>query len=233
MVGKPCRWYHAKRPEREEMLVADLSREQDVLDHGIRSELVLSPLRRSVLVLVLVLERNVWFWCVHGRVARASRRHKESRGPCPSASRLAHDRLTHPTGLLLLLLLLLLLAKTTCRSLAVAWLRSSSSWQPGSRCGASRPVLPWQPSHPSARHLPPGTDGRLQSIHPQPMVLLPRTDPIDPHPTAQRFGHHDATIGLLVVFENRDQRPADGDRGAIERMDEVRPFLPFDSVADI
>ena len=80
VVGKPCRWYHAKRPEREEMLVADLSREQDVLAHGIRSELVLSPLRRSVLVLVIVLERNVWFWCVRGRIDRASRCRKESQG---------------------------------------------------------------------------------------------------------------------------------------------------------
>jgi hypothetical protein len=96
-----------------------------------------------VLVLVLVLERNVWFWCVRGRVAQASRRHKESRGPCPSASRLAHDRLTHPTGLLLLF--------DAPVSQCFFWSPSTMSWSArtstikSSRSGSEATIIPEEP----------------------------------------------------------------------------------------
>ena len=50
-----------------------------------------------VLVLVLVLEWNVWFWCVRGRVEWAMRRCEESWGQPRQEVVWPSDRLTHPT----------------------------------------------------------------------------------------------------------------------------------------
>ena len=38
-------------------------------------------------------------------------------------------------------------------------------------------------------------------------------------------GTIDAAVGLLIVFQHRDHAAADGDRRAVERVDEVRPFF--------
>ena len=52
-------------------------------------------------------------------------------------------------------------------------------------------------------------------------------------PTALGLRDFDGAIGLLVVFEHGDQGPTDGDRGAIERVDEACPFFSLDLVADV
>src|ERR1700680_486888 len=49
-------------------------------------------------------------------------------------------------------------------------------------------------------------------------------DAVFPDPGAQDFGHDDAAVGLLIVFENGDDGPRDGDRRAVERVCELRPF---------
>ena len=46
-------------------------------------------------------------------------------------------------------------------------------------------------------------------------------------------GNQDRAIGLLVVFQDGHQGPADGDRGAVERMDQLRSFLARVFVANI
>src|SRR5438105_6294873 len=42
----------------------------------------------------------------------------------------------------------------------------------------------------------------------------------------------DRAVGLLVVFQQRDQAAADGDRGAVEGVGEDRAFLARLAVAD-
>ena len=42
------------------------------------------------------------------------------------------------------------------------------------------------------------------------------------HIGLQRVGHHDRAVGLLVGLHHRDQRAADRDAGAVERVDEAR-----------
>src|SRR2546426_3633187 len=53
------------------------------------------------------------------------------------------------------------------------------------------------------------------------------------HPLPQRLGNNNAAISLLIVFEDRDQRPAHGDRGAIESVDKLRSFFTLFADADI
>ena len=59
----------------------------------------------------------------------------------------------------------------------------------------------------------------------------PRSVLADPRP--QHFGDDDAAVGLLVVLQDRDQRPREGDRGAVERVDEPRALLLWRLVADV
>src|SRR5258708_480038 len=53
------------------------------------------------------------------------------------------------------------------------------------------------------------------------------------HPRAQNFGNGNAAVGLLPIFENRYQRPADSDSGAVERMNKMRSPLAGTFEADI
>ena len=46
-------------------------------------------------------------------------------------------------------------------------------------------------------------------------------------------GIGDRPIGLLIVLQDRHQRSTDGDRRAVERVDEVRALLPAQFVADV
>src|SRR4249920_760948 len=41
------------------------------------------------------------------------------------------------------------------------------------------------------------------------------------HVGPQNFGHHHGTILLLVVLQHRDQRPAHGQAGTVERVDQL------------
>src|SRR5438105_7848682 len=45
-----------------------------------------------------------------------------------------------------------------------------------------------------------------------------------PDPETESFGDDNAAVGLLVVFENGDDRPCAGDRGAVEGVGELRPL---------
>src|SRR5581483_8462233 len=47
---------------------------------------------------------------------------------------------------------------------------------------------------------------------------LPCRDHFHAHVRAQRLGNDDTAIGLLVVFENRQPCPPDGQTAAIERV---------------
>ena len=53
----------------------------------------------------------------------------------------------------------------------------------------------------------------------------------DPFP--QRFGDQNRAVGLLVVLQDGDDRAADGDGRAVERVDELRAFFAFHFVADV
>ena len=52
-------------------------------------------------------------------------------------------------------------------------------------------------------------------------LSLLRLDPLLAHPRPQHLGHDDRAVGLLVVLQHGDQAAADGDGGAVERVDEV------------
>ena len=43
----------------------------------------------------------------------------------------------------------------------------------------------------------------------------------------QHFGHVDAAVGLLVVFQDAIIARRDGDRRAVERVDELRPLFAW------
>src|SRR5688500_17878349 len=58
-------------------------------------------------------------------------------------------------------------------------------------------------------------------------------DAILSHPRPQRLRHDNAAIGLLIVFHHGNQCPADGNRRAIERVNELRPLFPFLANADV
>ena len=63
--------------------------------------------------------------------------------------------------------------------------------------------------------------------NPRPKTLLAGLDPVLPHPRPQDLGHDDRAVGLLVVLHHGDQAAADGDGGAVERVDEAAsPFRP-------
>lgn len=47
----------------------------------------------------------------------------------------------------------------------------------------------------------------------------------NPHPFSQHFRDDDAAVELLLVFEEGDHGSRDRDGGAVECVDEVRPFL--------
>ena len=53
------------------------------------------------------------------------------------------------------------------------------------------------------------------------------------HIGPQRVGNRDASVGFLIVLEHRDQRPADGDTRAVERMDEAGRLLARGTVARV
>ena len=55
--------------------------------------------------------------------------------------------------------------------------------------------------------------------------------PIRSLPTHGRStsGIENRAVGLLIVFQDGDQRAADGDGGAVERVDEVRALLALDA----
>ena len=55
---------------------------------------------------------------------------------------------------------------------------------------------------------------------------------INPHPLSQHFRDEDATVGLLVVFEEGDHGSRDRDGGAVERVDEVSSLLVWQLAAD-
>src|SRR5262249_33590081 len=63
--------------------------------------------------------------------------------------------------------------------------------------------------------------------------LVTTADAVFAHPFAEGFGDEDRAIRLLVVFEDGDDRAADGDGGAVGRVDELRGFLAFYFVADV
>src|SRR5262245_66572665 len=42
------------------------------------------------------------------------------------------------------------------------------------------------------------------------------------HERPQRLGDDDRAVLLLVVLDNRDERAADGEAGAVQRVDELR-----------
>ncbi len=45
------------------------------------------------------------------------------------------------------------------------------------------------------------------------------------NPRAQHFGHNNAAVSLLVVFQHRDDRAGAGDGGAVEGLNELSPLL--------
>ena len=55
---------------------------------------------------------------------------------------------------------------------------------------------------------------------------------INPHPLSQHFRDEDATVGLLVVFEEGDHGSRDREGGAVERVDELRPLVVQQFTAD-
>src|SRR5512145_1898417 len=53
-----------------------------------------------------------------------------------------------------------------------------------------------------------------------------RHDGLEPaHVRPQRLWHLDRAVGPLAILHDGDQRPPDGQPGAVERVDEMRPLL--------
>src|SRR5579884_1785415 len=68
---------------------------------------------------------------------------------------------------------------------------------------------------PTSYSSPQGGGGRL--------ALRLFLDSLQPaHVAAQHLRYCDGTVGVLVIFENRDERAADGQTRAVERVDEAR-----------
>src|SRR5262249_42160552 len=58
-------------------------------------------------------------------------------------------------------------------------------------------------------------------------------DPVLAHPGPEHLGHRHRPVRLLVVLQDRYQRPRAGHRGAVERVGELRPLLPRGLVANV
>ena len=56
-------------------------------------------------------------------------------------------------------------------------------------------------------------------------------DSVFADPRSQRFGNHDGPVGLLIVFQDRDDRATDGDGRTVEGVDKASAFLAFGLVA--
>ena len=63
--------------------------------------------------------------------------------------------------------------------------------------------------------------------------LFARPNLLFPNHRAQHLGDDYRSVGLLVVLQDRDQGSADGDGGAVERVEELGAFLAFRFVADL
>src|SRR6266702_6258891 len=50
---------------------------------------------------------------------------------------------------------------------------------------------------------------------------------------SENVRNQDRSVGLLIVFQNGENGPADSHGRAVERVDEVGPLLPGNLVADI
>src|SRR5207248_2603229 len=87
-------------------------------------------------------------------------------------------------------------------------------------------------SHVDKESIPGRGNGRQGGKRTRNVERSARADAVLTDPAAQHLGHEDRAVGLLIVFQEGDQRPADGDRGAVERVDEVRPLLPRYLAAD-
>src|SRR5436189_55920 len=64
-------------------------------------------------------------------------------------------------------------------------------------------------------------------------LLWPRPDAFLAHPRLEDLWNLDGAVGLLVVLQDGQDGPGDGDRGAVERVDEARPLLTWRPVADV
>jgi len=60
-----------------------------------------------------------------------------------------------------------------------------------------------------------------------------KSDHILADPRPQDFGHHDGAIGLLIVFQNRDQSTANGDGGSVQCMDKVCALLALRLITNV
>ena len=74
-----------------------------------------------------------------------------------------------------------------------------------------------EPARPPAMERAPG------SVITGQLAVAAQSDPC--RPMSRRFRHDHRAVGLLIVFQDRDQGPADGDGGAVERVDEGGPFF--------
>ena len=66
-------------------------------------------------------------------------------------------------------------------------------------------------------------------------VILPalRSDPLEAsHVRTQRLRDDDASVGLLIVLQNRDHGAAHGQSGAVQGMDEFHFAAVFPAEAD-
>ena len=57
-------------------------------------------------------------------------------------------------------------------------------------------------------------------------------DLVEAAPRTKNFGDSNRSIGLLVVFQQCDQGPGNGDRGSIERVHELGPLLARRTATD-
>src|SRR5690349_2843348 len=53
------------------------------------------------------------------------------------------------------------------------------------------------------------------------------------NPFAERLRYENAAVGLLIILHDRNERPADGDGGAVECVDELRSFFAFFAEANV
>src|SRR5690606_5567406 len=64
-------------------------------------------------------------------------------------------------------------------------------------------------------------------------LFRPQADDFLAHVRLENFRHDHAAVGLLVVFQNGDDRPATCEGRPVERVDEAGALLAFDLVADV
>ncbi len=63
------------------------------------------------------------------------------------------------------------------------------------------------------------------------VTTITSTNTLFSNQITQHLGHDNGTIGLLVVFQDRDHGSADGNRRAVQRVDEMRPFFALGLVS--